>query len=454
MSDRVPFSLSGNCAAVAGRETGSFSDVRSAGLSSAPQSLRVNVSWAFIGFAVYAASQWATLAIVARMCGPDGLGQFALALATTAPVMLLAGLELRLVQSADSDQKFAFAEYLALRLIGIGVALSLIAAIGLFCGFDHLESSILIAVGFSKAAEATADVFYGQFQQRERMDLIARSLILRSMISLGVFGFVIFVTKSLVAGIYAQSIAWVVVLLLFDVPSLAQFLPSTWSEVVRSRMTSSHLWQLAILAMPAGLRTMLLSFESNIPFYVLRYFSDERSLGVFAAMAYSLVIVQTFARSLNQPAVPRFAILFGKRDQAAFAKLLWQLCGMGLVIGLMGLAAAVVLGRVFLTIAYGREFADESAILVILMAACAVRMITLPVAAAMAGSNQFVWLFRIQSLAVAVMGTSAVVLVPSLGLQGAAYSVLLVSIVMLGTHYVATRVFFRHSFGDVFLKRN
>lgn len=453
MTDRVPFSLSGNCAAVAGRETGSFSDVRSAGLRSAPQSLRVNVSWAFIGFAIYAASQWATLAIVARTCGPDGLGQFALALATTAPVMLLAGLELRLVQSADSDQKFAFAEYLALRLLGIGVALSLIAAIGLFCGFNQVESSILIAVGFSKAVEATADVFYGQFQQRERMDLIARSMILRSIISLCVFGTVIYFTSSLTAGIYGQLIAWVVVLILFDVPSISQFLPSTWSGVLRSRMTASHLWQLAILATPAGLRTMLLSFESNIPYYVLRYFSDERSIGVFAAMAYSLVIVQTFARSLNQPAVPRFSILFSRRDQAAFAKLLWQLCGMGLIIGLMGLAATLVIGKLFLTMAYGTEFADDSSILVILMSACAVRMITLPVAAAMAGTSQFVWLFRIQSLAVAVMGIAAVILVPSLGLRGAAYSVLLVSIVMLGAHYLAARVFFHHSPGSDFLKR-
>lgn len=453
MTDRVPFSISGNCAAIGGRETGSFSGDQSVGLSCAPQSLRVNVSWAFLGFAVYAASQWATLAIVARMCGPDGLGQFALALATTAPVMLLAGLELRLVQSADSDQKFAFAEYLAVRLIGIGVALSLIAAIGLFCGFDHLETNILIAVGFSKAVEATADVFYGQFQQRERMDLIARSLILRSMISICVFGSVIYVTSSLTAGIYAQSIAWIVVLLFFDVPSLTQFLPSEWSGVIRSRMTGSHLWQLAVMATPAGLRTMLLSFESNIPYYVLRYFSDERSLGVFAAMAYSLVIVQTFARSLNQPAVPRFAILFSKRDQAAFAKLLWQLCGMGLVIGLIGLAATLVIGKLFLTIAYGSEFADDSSILVILIFACAVRMITLPVAAAMAGTNQFVWLFRIQSLAVAVMGISAIVLVPSLGLQGAAYSVLLVSIVMLVSHYLAARVFFLHSSESNILKR-
>lgn len=448
MTDRLPFSLSGNCGTITSRESSSFSDNRSVKLAPASQSLRVNVSWAFIGFAIYAGSQWAMLAIVARMCGPDGLGQFALALATTAPVMLLAGLELRLVQSADSEQKFAFAEYLALRLIGIGVALSLIATVGLFCGFNQAESRILIALGFSKAVEATADVFYGQLQQRERMDLIARSLILRSIISLCVFSYVIYVTNSLAAGIYAQSIAWMVILILFDAPSLSQFLPSTWSGVIRSGLTTSNLWRLAVIATPAGLRTMLLSLETNIPYYALRYFSDDHSLGVFAAMAYSLVIVQTFARSLNQPAVPRFAILFNKRDQAAFAKLLWRLCGMGLVIGLMGLVAAVVLGRSFLTIAYGREFADESAILVILMFACAVRMITLPVAAALAGSNQFVWLFRIQLLAVAVMGASAVVLIPSLGLHGAACSVLMVSIVMLGTHYLATRVLFRQSIGD------
>ena len=443
MTDRAPFSLSRNWGAIIGRRTPSFSENRPAAFASSPLSLRMNVSWAFVGFATYAASQWVTLAIVARFCGPDGLGKFALALATSAPVMLFAGLELRLVQSADAEQKFSFAEYLALRLLGIGVAQTLIAGIGFVCGYHHLESSILMAVAFSKGTEAIADVFYGQFQQRERMDLIARSLILRSMISTFVFGFVMFVTGSLVAGIYAQSIVWMVILFAFDIPSARQFLDTTWSGLIRSRIVSSRIWALAILAAPAGLRSMLVSFEANIPYYALQCFSDERAIGVFAAMAYSLMIVQTFARSLNQPAVPRFAVLLSQHDHAAFAKLLWRLCGIGLAIGLVGLTATAVFGKLFLTLAYGAAFSRESDILVILMAACGLRMVSLPVAAAMTAASQFVGLFRIQAAAVAAMVVSAILFVPSLGLLGAALSALFVSLVMLIAHLLAVKTLLR-----------
>lgn len=409
-------------------------------------SLRVNVSWTFLGFAVHAASQWGVLAILAHLCGPDGVGQFALALATTAPIMLLAGMELRLVQSADTQQKYAFAEYLAMRLIGVVVALGVIAAIAITCGFSAAGATLLFAVGLSKGAEAVADVFYGQFQQQERMDLVARSLILRATVSLIAFAVTIFVTNSLVMGVYLQSVAWLLVVLTFDIPAATQFLPSGWNSVLRHPLGFSQLSRLLHVATPAGLRTMLLSLENNLPHYFLRRFSTDATLGVFAALAYSLIIVQTFARSVNQPAIPRFAILHSQGDRAEFARLLRRLCGMGFVVGVCGLLAVLVLGRAFLNVAYGSEFAPHSSVLTILMAACAVRLLVLPIAASMAGTNRFVWLFRTQLSAVIVLAATASFLVPAYGLTGAATSVLVVSFFMLAIYAWGARVLLQDLF--------
>jgi hypothetical protein len=57
-------------------------------------SLRRNFSWTLLGNVVYSGCQWAMLMVLAKLTRPDQVGQFSLGLAVTAPVILLAGLQL------------------------------------------------------------------------------------------------------------------------------------------------------------------------------------------------------------------------------------------------------------------------------------------------------------------------------------------------------------------------
>ncbi|MGI8856402.1 MAG: hypothetical protein ACR2JW_11675, partial [Thermomicrobiales bacterium] len=53
------------------------------------RSLRANFSWTFVGNVVYAACQWGMLVVLAKLGSPEVVGQFALGLAITAPVIML-----------------------------------------------------------------------------------------------------------------------------------------------------------------------------------------------------------------------------------------------------------------------------------------------------------------------------------------------------------------------------
>src|SRR2546425_157717 len=68
----------------------------------APRSLRANFSWTLAGNVVYAACQWGMLIVLARLGSPTMLGQFALGLAVTTPVIIFANLQLRAVQTTDA----------------------------------------------------------------------------------------------------------------------------------------------------------------------------------------------------------------------------------------------------------------------------------------------------------------------------------------------------------------
>src|SRR6266852_1155838 len=90
---------------------------------------RANFVWTLSGNLFYGASQWCVVALIAKLGNPEMLGEFSLAAAIVTPVLMLSGLQLRVIQATDIDGRFAFGDYLALRLLSTSFGVALIAAI-------------------------------------------------------------------------------------------------------------------------------------------------------------------------------------------------------------------------------------------------------------------------------------------------------------------------------------
>src|SRR5580700_4270976 len=90
---------------------------------SQPRSIRANFAWTLAGYAVYAGCQWGMLVALAKLGTPAMVGQFALGLAATAPLLMFANLQLRTVLATDTRGEYAFSDYLGLRLSSTLLAL-------------------------------------------------------------------------------------------------------------------------------------------------------------------------------------------------------------------------------------------------------------------------------------------------------------------------------------------
>jgi len=152
--------------------------------SGAPvRSLRRNFQWTIVGNVVYACTQWGILVLLAHLGDAVVVGRFSLGLAITAPIMLFAGLSLRAVQATDARREFLFADYAGLRLLMVAIALSAIVSIALY-EYSGETAAIIMLFGVSKSIESLSDLFYGFWQQHERLDLIAKSLVLRGLLAI------------------------------------------------------------------------------------------------------------------------------------------------------------------------------------------------------------------------------------------------------------------------------
>lgn len=105
-------------------------------------SLHKNFKRTFVGNAIYVASQRGQLVVLSKLGTPEMVGQFALALAICAPVIMFANLQLRSVQAIDARHEYTFADSLKLRLMAT-TAVAYLVIIGIVVLSVHQRETAL-----------------------------------------------------------------------------------------------------------------------------------------------------------------------------------------------------------------------------------------------------------------------------------------------------------------------
>lgn len=401
-------------------------------------SLRANFAWTFVGNVIYAGCQWGILVVLAKMGNPEAVGSFALALAVTAPVIMLANLQLRAVQATDARHEYLFGHYLTLRLIMTALAIAAIALIAFVSSYTPSVVLVILVVGLAKCFEAISDVIYGLLQQHERMDKIAISMTIKGVISLVALAAGIYLTGDLLWGVVALAVSWAGVMFVYDLPNAALIKSevrhvrgdhgddparSDVDNGLRPIWAPGRLIRLVGVSLPLGVVMFLISLNTNIPRYFIEHYLGTRELGFFAAIAYLLVAGSTVVNALGQSASPRLSRLYAAGDRAAFSTLLLKLASIGALIGVVGVLAALTAGRLILQLLYKSEYADYSDVFIWLMVAAGLSYVAAFLGYGMTAARYFRSQTPLFLLVAAATAGGCAILVPAYHLAGAAVAV-------------------------------
>jgi len=389
-----------------------------------------NFLWTLAGNLIYTLCQWGILVSFAKFGNAEMLGQYALALAIAAPVFQFCGLNLRAVQVTDAKNRYAFGEFAGMRLATTAAGMVFVLALALGGRYPRQTALVVVLVSLSKAIESFSDLCQGLFQKNERMDRVAKSLILKGALSVFVAVIALRLSGGAVAASGMIAIAWVVAWVGYDLrTAISQF--AGHSRALIPHISRPVFLNLFVLSLPLGFVVMLLSLNANLPRYFLAKYSGEASVGVFSALMYCVVAGNMVVGALGQTASPRLARLHCDGDVRAFCALLARLVAFGAVTGIIGLIAVKVAGAQILTILYRPEYALHVNAFFWLMAAGAILNVSgiLGVAVtAMQAFRQQVWI-QLGCLLAGLI--SSALLVPSMGIVGAAFSVLILAMAAL-----------------------
>lgn len=393
-----------------------------------PLSLPRNFSWtlaANIGFAI---CQWGILVVLAKFGSPAFVGEFALGLAVTAPIMLLGSMSLRTVQATDSRDLYRFADYLRLRFVMTVLALLAIATVVGVAGYSGSTALTVLLVGAGKGIAGFMDVYHGLFQRHRQMNLTAQSILLNGVLSLLAMGVAFWLTGSVPWAATGVAIGSAMTLALYDVPVGRRLLGSLAAAGAPPSEANGEpgrevLARLARLALPLGVSAALISLAINVPRYAIEQSFGEASLGIFAALAYFMVAGNTVVSALAESALPVLATRYEDRDLFGYRGLLGRLLIIGACLGAIGLGLAALAGPAVVGVLYGPEYAEHQAVLLWLVAATGIGFVGWFLDAGISAARQFRMQLVSNGGLMVAMIIGSVLVIPAHGLLGAAWVV-------------------------------
>ena len=399
-------------------------------------SLRSDFRWMFVGNAVYAGGQFATLMLLAKLVRPELVGRYALGLAVVYPVMMFANLQLRAVFNSDVRRRISFGYYAGLRLLTTSVALAMVFAVTQILRYGRELTEAVLMVGVAYSVETISDVYHARLQLHDRMAEISKSLIARALLSMVGVAVATYVKRNLLWGIAGIMIGRAIVLFGYDIQRHTQGLAQShrWWELagkLRPRFDLGVQRKLAWVSLPLGIVVLLGCLNASIPNFFIKNALGERDVGIFAALGFVVSVGNMAVVSLGQSAFTRLAESYQSGNLALFGSLLRKLLAFGAIIGAVGMAISKLAGREILTILFRPEYAQRADLLPWIMAAGGILFMAQFLGFGMTAANVYNSQVTLNILANLSLFAACYWLVPRQGLLGAIFAMLIAATVQL-----------------------
>ena len=398
--------------------------------------MKVNTSWAFAGNAAYAGSQWVVLVLLVKALSPAEVGSYAYALAVTSPIFVLASVRLRHLLATAVASRDDFGDYLATRLLTTGCALFASLAIGALSTSSGGTLLVIALVALARSCDALSDICHGLFQRELDMRTAAVGLMINAIVSVLLVRGALALWQSLPLAAVGYAAGSCTALVSWDLPRAIRILNAR-----REGSSASWTWtgvrSLMVRALPLGLSSAVGSVQTNLPRYAIASLLGPAPLAVFAAISHIPLLGHLAVNAASQAALPLLAN-DARQLPASYQARLYGLVAAAIGLGAVGFVLTIVVGRRMLGGIYGLEYAEHATVLYWLMATAVVTFASVFLGTGTTARGRFGWQLAISTTSLAVVAVSLGPLVYRFGLNGAACSLLIGSIVELAAYTLLT----------------
>lgn len=297
--------------------------------------------WTLISGMLNAVQSVVWLMVIRRVCEIKYAGIFSIAYAVANLMMSIGKYGVKNYQVTDIYQKHSFSDYFATRIVTCVAMIVFSISYVLYCFYarNYTIEKMLIIILFCimKMVDAIEEVYYGDYQQKGRIDIGAKSVSLRYIITTLFFIFFIFVSKNFL-------ITTLMTLLLTIIISF-YFILITRS-VFNSYFVNLNIYQvrkilLDCFALFAGY--YLSYYLGNISKYAIDRYMSEEIQACFNFIFMPVFFVNLLSTIIFQPILSELANHWKKNEYKKYNKLFFKQIGIILIITV----SVAILGYIF-----------------------------------------------------------------------------------------------------------
>ncbi len=324
--------------------------------------------WNMIGSVLQAFQSVVFLMILTRTVGLVQAGIFTIAYANANLFLNIGKYGMRYYQVSDVKEQYSFKEYVYSRKITV-VAMIVVsfaytgyaAAVN---GYSSEKFWIIVWMCLYKAADAIEDVFCGKYQQKGRLDVASKVLVIRTGIAALVYAIGIVLLQN---QLYALVIATIISYAL-----LAWFLYYTEkifdSNGNKGTMRIGQVMRLLKSCFPLFIGFFLSFYIGNAPKYAIDSQLSDEVQACYGFIAMPVFVIGMLNNFIFNPLLHRMAILWEERNISEFRRqIILQICAIALIT-IVCIIGAWIVGIPVLSWMYHTNLAPYKTELLILLA--------------------------------------------------------------------------------------
>lgn len=399
----------------------------------AKRSIFKEVSWYFTGSFAYAVCMWLLNFVISKCSGEgnyaDG-AMYSLALSYGSIFVVVSLYGMRAFQVSDAKGKYADETYVFSRYITAAAGFITCVAVSLFMGYELPQMLAIVVFMVYRTFFAFSDVSYGIIQKQDRVEVCGKSMCLHGITQTAVFALSYYFTRNIIFSLCALTVCGIAVLWFYDF-----YLAKKYSCNRRLLHTTAEqkkdAFKLIKETFPLFLCNAASALVVYLPRIILERMQDSEAVAIFSYVYAPSIVITTFASSVAFPHIPRIAKSLAAGDMKGARKNIAVPSLMILAVGVLAVAVSGVVGRLVLSIMYDNIVANYYDLLMLCMAASSVIGLVGCCRVYLTVLRKLKAAIALDALGVAVLVGLCFLLIPTHGMYGTAYSILISAAVQM-----------------------
>ena len=320
--------------------------------------------WNMIGSLVMSFQSVIFLMILTRTVSITESGIFTIAYANANLFLNIGKYGMRNFQVSDVNNDFSFREYLSSRHITTVIMVFLLILYTIYSAksynYSIEKSQIIIWMCLFKVSDSIEDVYYGDYQKKERLDIASKAMALRAIITIIIFGIIVVMTKNLLFTLIVSTTITSVLMIIFLKWTFPQFDDSI-------RVRKGYTLRLLKNCFPVFISAFLSFYIGNAPKYAIDSQLTDELQACYGFIAMPVFVVGLLNGFVFVPVMYRLSCMWNENKILAFLKNVFVQIVVVFLITIVCIVGAYICGIPVLSVLYNTDLSPYKIELLILL---------------------------------------------------------------------------------------